>query len=132
MTSGKHRARGRRGFTLIEIITAVAVLALVASIALPNYKSSVFRAQRVEAVVNLESMNIAQASYMGSNDVYASDFSVLDFDSEGQQTSARVFSGRRYTYTLSQPWGDHSWMCTATAELDGDDWPDTLVAFEEP
>lgn len=49
MTSG-------RGFTLIEVLIAVVVVAILASIALPTYQDSVRRARRADATTHLESL----------------------------------------------------------------------------
>lgn len=45
--------RRRRGFTLLELMITVAVVALLAVVALPAYQSSVRRAHRTEAKASL-------------------------------------------------------------------------------
>lgn len=39
----------QRGFTLVEIMIAVVIVAILAAVALPNYSEHVRRAQRIEA-----------------------------------------------------------------------------------
>ncbi len=48
----KHRHR-YRGFTLIELMIAVAIVALIAAIAYPSYRDSVLRSRRSDAKVAL-------------------------------------------------------------------------------
>ena len=46
-----------RGFTLLELVAVVAIVAILLSIALPSYQSVMLRVHRSEAIVEL--MNIA-------------------------------------------------------------------------
>lgn len=125
-----RKRRAPHGFTLIEVMIAVGIIAILAAIAIPRYYASVFRAQRVEAVLDLESINIAQMAHYGVYDRFTAQFERLEHGSAGSLAGPSVHRGRRYTYTLSQPWGARSWLCTASADLDGDPWPDLLVAYE--
>ncbi|MDQ5896801.1 MAG: hypothetical protein RLZZ592_231 [Pseudomonadota bacterium] len=54
----RHAARARRGFTLIELMIAVAVIALLAGVALPTYREQVAAARRADAKSAL--MELAQ------------------------------------------------------------------------
>jgi type IV pilus assembly protein PilE len=45
-----RKARTRRGFTLLELVIALAVAAIVAAFALPGYRSQIARGHRTDAI----------------------------------------------------------------------------------
>ncbi len=59
-----------RGFTLIELMIAVAIVAILASIALPNYREYVARARRAEAQTQLMSGSQFVERYFTANGTY--------------------------------------------------------------
>ncbi len=60
----------RRGFTLIEMMIVVAIIALLATIAIPNYVSFQLRAKTAEAKLNLGAIRTCQEAYKAENDEY--------------------------------------------------------------
>ena len=50
----------QRGFTLIELMTVIVVVAILASIAVPSYRNYLLRAQRTEATTALLNLQAAQ------------------------------------------------------------------------
>lgn len=52
-----------RGFTLIELILAVAVIAILAAVAIPNYQKYVQKSKRVEVQAHLMMLSHQLASY---------------------------------------------------------------------
>jgi prepilin-type N-terminal cleavage/methylation domain-containing protein len=64
---GTPRARRldsrRGGFTLIEVLMALSIVAILASLAIPNYRSVTFRARATEVAGDLEVIRIAALSY---------------------------------------------------------------------
>jgi type IV pilus assembly protein PilE len=58
------------GFTLIEVMITVAVIAILAAIALPNYIDYVTRSKLVEAKTNLSDMRTRLEQYFLDNRAY--------------------------------------------------------------
>jgi type IV pilus assembly protein PilA len=53
----------RRGFTLLELMVAVAIIGLLAALAIPNYLQFQLRARTTEAKANLAAIRTAEDSY---------------------------------------------------------------------
>lgn len=61
-----------RGFTLIEVMITVAIVAILASIALPSYRDYVLRGQLVDATNLLSAGRANMERYFQDNRTYAS------------------------------------------------------------
>ena len=60
-----------RGFTLIEMMITVAIVAILAAIAYPSYRNYVLRAHRAEGKSALLQLQVAQEKYFLQNNRYA-------------------------------------------------------------
>lgn len=69
MTSA-HTLQGARGFTLIEVLIAMTVLAILATIAIPNYSRYVTRGQLVEATNALGEYRVRMEQFYQDNRTY--------------------------------------------------------------
>jgi type IV pilus assembly protein PilE len=67
------------GFTLIELMIAVVVVAILASIALPSYSAYVLRAQRSAAKTTLLDLASRQESFFTDRKRYATTLTALGF-----------------------------------------------------
>ncbi len=65
------KAKTQRGFTLIEIMVTVAIVAILAAIALPSYTAYVQRGKIGEAISNLAAMHVNMEQYFLDNNTYA-------------------------------------------------------------
>ena len=122
----------RRGFTLIEMMIVVAIIALLATIAIPNYISFQLRAKTSEAKSNLGAIRTCEEAYMAEHDVYltctanpVADPTKLQRDWEvaptgwtdiGFEPKGKVF----FQYDVVVGTGGDTFTATATGDLNGD------------
>jgi type IV pilus assembly protein PilE len=62
--------RRPQGFTLIEIMVTVAIVAILAAIAVPSYSEYVMRAKITDAVSALSDMSVKMERYFQDNRIY--------------------------------------------------------------
>lgn len=70
-TPSPQLARSARGFTLIEVMITVAIVAILASIALPAYNDYILRGRLVDATNALASMRARMEQFYQDNRTYA-------------------------------------------------------------
>jgi prepilin-type N-terminal cleavage/methylation domain-containing protein len=62
--------RHARGFTLLELMIALVVVAVLAAIAIPSYEDYVMRGKIAEAVSNLSTTRVAMEKYYADDHFY--------------------------------------------------------------
>lgn len=60
-----------RGFTLIELMIVIVIVAILAAVAIPSYRDYVTRSRITEAVANLSDMRVKMEQYFQDNRSYA-------------------------------------------------------------
>ncbi len=71
MSPTTPKARRAAGFTLIELMIAVAVVGLLLAVALPSFMDSIRKGRRSEAFSALATLQQAQERHRGNNRSYA-------------------------------------------------------------
>lgn len=102
MCSAAVARRRRFGFTLIELMITVAVVALLAAIALPSYTAYVQRARRTDAKNAVLDLASREERFFSINNAYTNDPVALGYGTGSTFPLAINASGQSY-YNLSVP-----------------------------
>lgn len=109
--TGKHPANG---FTLIELMIVVAVVAILAAIALPSYQDSVRKSRRGQAKADMveyaqraERFHTINNTYVGFNTIPAAPLPVVSPREAGATPAYRLdYAATQNTFTITaQPLG---------------------------
>jgi prepilin-type N-terminal cleavage/methylation domain-containing protein len=82
---------GRRGFSLIEILTVLAIVAVLAALTLPGFRDQVMKGRRAEAREALQEIQLAQPAIRRPPRRHRA-----ARDDEGRAVSAAPHPGRRH------------------------------------
>lgn len=101
------RNRNNIGFTLIELMIVVAVMAIIVAVALPNYREYVLKSNRAVAKGALLELASRQEQYFLNNRSYTNALTDLGLttnyyvDAEGQPLTSAT--GSIYRITIDEP-----------------------------
>lgn len=107
------------GFSVTELMVAVAIAGLLAAVAYPSYRDQVRKGRRSDAISALGSLQLAQEGYRGSAVRYADMVSLLG--------RASVSEGGHYDLSIQNATGS-SYTLVATARSGSSQAQDTACA----
>jgi type IV pilus assembly protein PilA len=74
--------KGKKGFTLIELMIVVAIIGILAAIAIPNFLKFQAKSKQSEAKANLGAIFTGEVAYFGENNVYGN-FAQINWSPSG-------------------------------------------------
>ncbi|MFB1490679.1 MULTISPECIES: type IV pilin protein [unclassified Thiocapsa] len=118
------RTPPRRGFTLIELMIALAIVAILTAIALPSYQSYIQSARRTDGQASLQRIMLEQEKWRSNHPTYTatlSDLGVTSSSADGHYTLALSgTSGTGYTATATATGGQANDAACADMTLEVD------------
>jgi prepilin-type N-terminal cleavage/methylation domain-containing protein len=128
IVTGRMHSNGRRraGFSLVELVIVVAIIGILASVAIPNFRSYLMKSHRAEAYNGLTDIYRKQMAFYLENKRYGDTFTEIRFQIGGSTViDANTIQGDNYTFTLEtfDVGGVTSadYQAVATADLDPGD-----------
>lgn len=107
------------GFTLIEVMTVVAVIGILAAIALPNYQEYLLRAKLVEAGSTLSQARVRLEQYYQDNRSYDAKPDKPGGDCGGGAVTAKDINRKYFDYTCVTTDEGLRFTVTATGKASG-------------
>ncbi len=90
---------GKRGFTLVELMITVAILAVLAGVAIPMYSNYINRAKQTDAIIGLKAAQMAQEQFFSENNRYCNTVDLLPGFDDG--TLDNVYRKGQYTFVAN-------------------------------
>lgn len=103
------------GFTLIEVMIAVAIIAILAAIAVPNYGKYVIDARRTDAISFLSEAAGEQERFFSNSNQYAASMSELGYGN----AATYVTPEGHYVVSIANPTGTGRFVLTAAPVVGG-------------
>lgn len=132
----------RRGFSLIEVMIVIAIIAFFAVLALPNFMTFLAKAKRSEAHIQLRALYMLQKTYFAEHGTYTDKLQgadSLNWKPEGQVNYTYGFPGSSVVGALGTPAsalagasaGSQAFTIAAAGDIDNDGEPDVLTINEK-
>lgn len=113
-TCMKNRRRSISGFSLIELMIALVVLAIIVGIAVPGYSSYMVEARRADAIAFLMELAGEQQRYFSEYNQYASTVKDLGYPDDSVTSPEG-----HYSVSVSDASSNLRYVLTATPVSDG-------------
>jgi len=120
----KQHSSRLSGFSLIELMIVVVVIAILSAIAIPSYSSYMLKSRRVDGVSFLTEVASEQIRFSSENNRFATTMAELGYGDAATANSEEGF----YNVSIETSNGNQSYILTATPVATGPQVNDTECA----
>lgn len=121
-----HAGRPAAGMTLVELLTVLVIVGILASIAVPSYRAYILRSQRTEATTELLHLQAAQEKFFLQNNQFTNNVVASSAASPPGLGMSAVTPSGLYDLTVALTGGGSGYVATATPRAGGRQSDDTL------
>lgn len=99
----QHRRARAAGFTLIELVITMVIVAILAAIAVPLYQRDVRESRRTDARTALLDLAAREQRYFSVQNAFTENFADLGYAAAGTDPTSITVGSGYYTVTVSVP-----------------------------
>ena len=99
--TGMPAVNKQKGFTLVELLIAVAIIGILASIALPSYQNYVRTSKRAEAKSDILKIQLGMERWRANNTTYPSTLSNAGFTDNNNYYDYSISGATGSAYTIT-------------------------------
>jgi prepilin-type N-terminal cleavage/methylation domain-containing protein len=79
--------RGKRGFTLVELLIVVAIIGVLSTIGVPTFRRMIQKSKKSEAKVNLGGVYTTESAFYAEYNYYGNNLTRMGFEIDGSASS---------------------------------------------
>jgi type IV pilus assembly protein PilA len=135
-TSPKPVINLQSGFTLVELMVVVAIIGLLSSVAIPNFRKYQAKSKMAEAKLNLASIYIAESAFFSNYNIYMICLAYMGYDPRPVEASRYYATGFFPTVAaisstawesalnsgLQEGMSNEEGLCSRTSSASGASW----------
>lgn len=103
------------GFSLIELMIAVAIIGILAMVALPSYNDYIRRSALSEAFANMSDIRVKLEQFYQNNRAYGTAGQTPECGHDGTASRVNFSAEGKFTYTCELSSGNQGYTITAAA-----------------